>query len=209
MPGCNLMQGTKSTMPHAFTPDMPDAEVAYLPGIFGIKESDRYLKTLIATIDWRQNLIRMYGRESPVPRLEAWHGDAGKSYTYSGITQEPQPWTPELLEIKRRVEPVAGVNFNSVLINHYRTGADRVGWHSDDEELGKCPVIGSVSLGSERKLKFRHRQYRENGLREEILLEHGSLLVMRGETQHHWMHQIPRTACKVGPRINLTFRVIH
>ena len=151
----------------------------------------------------------MYGKENPVPRLEAWYGDPGKSYAYSGIQMDPIPWTDELKEIKRTIELESGIKFNSVLINFYRDGKDRVAWHSDDEkELGQNPAIGSVSFGAERIFKLRHKKYKSNNLKQSIMLGNGSFLLMEGATQHHWMHEIPRTAKIIGPRINLTFRVI-
>ena len=188
---------------------LPNAKLFYYPQLFEAKKADNLLSVLKEGIEWTQNTIRFYGKESLVPRLEAWYGDEGKSYAYSGIYMDPKPWTSELLSIKQAIEPVAGVSFNSVLINYYRDGKDRVAWHSDDEkELGQNPIIGSVSLGAERKFKLRHKQYKANGLKHEILLRHGSFLLMQGTTQHHWMHEIPRTAKPIGPRINLTFRII-
>jgi len=189
--------------------NLPDAELWYYPELFPTIEADTLLDSLKDGIEWTQNTIRFYGKESLVPRLEAWYGDPGKSYAYSGIHMDPKPWTKELITIKQTIEPLAGVIFNSVLINYYRDGKDRVAWHSDDEkELGKNPVIGSVSLGAERKFKLRHKHYKTNGLKHEIMLRHGSFLLMKGATQHHWMHEIPRTAKPIGPRINLTFRII-
>lgn len=189
--------------------DLPDAELHYRPQFFPKQTADRLLQELMEKIEWTQNKIRFYGKESLVPRLEAWYGDPGKSYAYSGIQMNPKPWTKELVEIKEAIEKEAGVPFNSVLINYYRDGKDRVAWHSDDEkELGHNPIIGSVSLGAERKFKLRHKKYKENGLKTEIMLQHGSFLLMKGPTQHHWMHEIPRTAKPIGPRINLTFRII-
>lgn len=189
--------------------DLPNAEIQYLPNFFSEKRSTHFLKTLIQKIDWRQNTIRMYGKQSLVPRLEAWYGDKGKSYSYSGITMNPTPWSEDILQIKMAIEERTMTSFNSVLINYYRNGKDRVAWHSDDEkELGPNPVIASVSFGEERKFKLRHKKHKENGLRAEISLKHGSLLMMKGETQHHWMHEIPRTTKPIGPRINLTFRKI-
>lgn len=189
--------------------DLPDAKVEYFSGMFEERHATNLLDALIKKVEWVQNTIRFYGKESPVPRLEAWYGDPGKSYAYSGIRMDPNPWIDELLEIKKAIEPIAGTRFNSVLINYYRDGQDRVAWHSDDEkELGQNPVIGSVSLGAERKFKLRHKNYRKNGNQAEIILVHGSLLVMKGPTQHFWKHEIPRTARPVGKRINLTFRVI-
>ena len=189
--------------------DLPDASIHYFPEFFPAVQANGMLQKLMNGITWKQNTIKMYGKENPVPRLEAWYGDPGKSYTYSGITMQPTPWNDDLKIIKNSIEPVSGVIFNSVLINHYRDGKDRVAWHSDDEkELGKNPVIGSVSLGAERNFKLRHKQYKVNGQKKQIILRHGSFLLMKGSTQHHWMHEIPRTAKTIGPRINLTFRVI-
>ena len=189
--------------------NIPDAEVTYYPGFFSKVEANDLYTQLLAKVDWVQNKIKMYGKENLVPRLEAWYGDKGMTYTYSGITQEPKPWIDELLEIKSAIEPLANITFNSVLINYYRDGKDRVAWHSDDEkELGPNPIIGSVSLGAERKFKLRHKNYSENGHQTALDLENGSLLLMKGTTQQFWKHEIPRTSVSIGGRINLTFRVI-
>ena len=189
--------------------NLPDSEITYYDRFFPVENSDRLLDSLIKHIQWKQNTIRFYGKESPVPRLEAWYGDPGMSYSYSGIQMDPLPWTEDLLEIKKIIEPAAKTTFNSVLINFYRNGKDRVAWHSDDEkELGEKPIIGSVSFGAERKFKLRHKKHRENGLRSEIVLKHGSFLLMSGLTQSHWSHEIPRTAKPLGPRVNLTYRKI-
>ena len=154
-----------------------DAEISYFPDFFSQTKASNLLETLIKKIEWRQNTIKMYGKENPVPRLEAWYGDPGKSYAYSGIHMEPNPWTDELREIKQSIEVESGISFNSVLINYYRDGQDRVAWHSDDEkELGKNPVIGSVSFGAERTFKLRHKQYKENNLKQSIVLKNGSFL---------------------------------
>jgi alkylated DNA repair dioxygenase AlkB len=189
--------------------DLPDAKVEYFPDIYEERHATRLFDALIKKVEWVQNTIRFYGKESPVPRLEAWYGDEGKSYVYSGIRMDSKPWIKELLAIKKAIEPIAGIQFNSVLINYYRDGQDRVAWHSDDEkELGHNPVIGSVSLGAERKFKLRHKGFDKNGRQAEIMLAHGSLLLMKGTTQHFWKHEVPRTARPIGARINLTFRVI-
>jgi len=189
--------------------DLPDAEIRYFPTFFTPSKADFLLDQLLRTIEWKQNTIKMYGKENPVPRLEAWYGDKGKSYAYSGIKMEPRPWTDDLLFIKKSIEAKAGVIFNSVLINYYRNGQDRVAWHSDDEkELGRNPIIASVSLGAVRNFKLRHKHYKSNDQKEQIILNHGSFLLMEGTTQHNWMHEIPRTAKPIGPRINLTFRII-
>ena len=188
---------------------LEDADVSYHPNFFNARECVFYMQTLRRTVRWRQNKIRFYGKESLVPRLEAWYGDKGKSYSYSGITMHPDPWTSELNSIKERLEKKCSERFNSVLINLYRDGKDRVAWHSDDEkELGNKPTIASISFGEERKFRFRHKEHDANGLREEIVLESGSLLLMRGNTQENWKHEVPKTSRKIGPRINLTFRRI-
>lgn len=187
--------------------DMPDADVSFHPRFLPPQDADRLLDEVTDTTPWRQEIIKLYGRESPVPRLTAWHGDAKSTYTYSNIAMEPEPWSAPLLEIRALVEAEAGVRFNSVLCNLYRSGQDSVAWHSDDEgELGPCPVIASVSLGDTRRFQLRHRTQPE--LRRQIDLPHGSLLVMRGLTQRHWKHQIPKTARPVGARVNLTYRTV-
>ncbi|MEC7799706.1 MAG: alpha-ketoglutarate-dependent dioxygenase AlkB [Verrucomicrobiota bacterium] len=188
---------------------LPDSEISLHQNHFDAEIAGNLLRDLTEEIPWVQNKIRFYGKESLVPRLESWHGDEGMSYTYSGIRMDAKPWTKNLLIIKESIEPIAKTTFNSVLINYYRDGKDRVAWHSDDEkELGKNPVIASVSLGAERKFKLRHKKYKENQLQHEVFLQNGSLLLMSGSTQHNWLHEIPRTAKPIGPRINLTFRVI-
>ena len=188
---------------------LPDAQIQVFENHFKERQSLQLFNRLESNIPWVQNKIRFYGKESLVPRLESWHGDEGMSYTYSGISMQAKPWTEELLEIKHSIEPIVETTFNSVLINFYRDGKDRVAWHSDDEkELGENPVIGSVSLGAERRFKLRHKRYKRNQLSHEITLNNGSLLLMSGATQHNWLHEIPRTAKPIGPRINLTFRVI-
>ena len=188
---------------------LPDSDISIDQDHFDSEIAGNLLRELAEEIPWVQNKIKFYGKESLVPRLESWHGDEGMSYTYSGIRMDAKPWTQNLLIIKESIEPIAKTTFNSVLINYYRDGKDRVAWHSDDEkELGKNPVIASVSLGAERKFKLRHKKYKENQLQHEISLRNGSLLLMSGSTQHYWLHEIPRTAKPIGPRINLTFRVI-
>jgi alkylated DNA repair dioxygenase AlkB len=186
---------------------LPNADIILYPSVFDKPESDRLLAELTQTIQWRQDWITIYGRSLPQPRLTAWYGDPGKSYTYSGITMNPAPWTPTLLTLKAKVDALAGVTFNSVLLNLYRDGTDSMGWHSDDEpELGTNPVIGSLSLGETRRFMLRHRF--EKGLKHQLELTSGSFLLMRGTTQRYWQHQVPKTRRSVLPRINLTFRVI-
>lgn len=183
-----------------------NGEYTFTRFFFNNNESDFFFKRLRQGIDWRQESMNMYGKQINFPRLTAWYGDSDKPYTFSGITLNPSPWTEELKEIKKRIEPVADVNFNSVLLNLYRGGHDSISWHTDAEkELGRNPVIASVNFGETRVFQLRHVQTKE---RIDIELSHGSLLVMGGELQHYWQHQIPKTREKVGERINLTFRVI-
>jgi len=187
---------------------LQDAELLYHPSFFDKAESDKIFKTLLETIEWKQDKILMYGKELPLPRLSAWYGDNNKPYTYSGITLNPLPWTDELLMIKEKIEVEAKVKFSSVLINRYRDGQDYVGWHTDAEkELGKNPIIGSVNFGATRK--FQLRRIDDHKEKFEVELKHGTFLVMGGTTQHFWQHQVPKTALKIGERLNLTFRVIY
>ncbi|MFW6367615.1 MAG: alpha-ketoglutarate-dependent dioxygenase AlkB family protein [Halothece sp.] len=194
--------------PHDQQLNLPHSDIKIYRNFFDQKNSDRFFAKLKQEINWKQEYIKLYGKENPVPRLTAWYGDSGYTYTYSGITMNPEPWTDALLEIKQKIETIAKVNFNSVLLNLYRDGNDGVAWHSDDEpELGKYPVIGSVSFGGERRFSFKYRD-QTNPERHDINLRHGDYLLMQGETQQYWYHQIPKTKKPVSPRINLTFRVI-
>ncbi|MFN7928651.1 MAG: alpha-ketoglutarate-dependent dioxygenase AlkB [Blastocatellia bacterium] len=187
---------------------MPDADVRYFPQAFSREESDAYLQGLLTEIEWRQEQIKIFGRDIPQPRLSAWYGDANAVYTYSGIVNQPLPWQPLLLAIRQRCEELTDAAFNSVLLNYYRTGQDSMGWHQDNEpELGAQPVIASVSFGASRRFQFRHKK-RKDLVPVTIALEHGSLLLMQGATQSFWKHQLPKTTQPVGPRINLTFRLI-
>jgi alkylated DNA repair dioxygenase AlkB len=184
-----------------------DGEVIFYSGFFSTNESDELFSELNSSIKWRQDTIQMFGKYLPLPRLTAWYGDEGKSYIYSGIEQHPDPWIPVLSRIKERIEKTVEVSFNSVLLNLYRDGKDSVAWHTDDEvELGQNPIIGSVSFGFTRRFSLKHKQNKSQKV--DIDLTHGSFLLMRGETQHHWLHQIAKTTKTVMPRINLTFRII-
>lgn len=185
---------------------IPNGEYIYLPDFFAKPESDNYFQALKNGVLWKQESMNMYGRQVMFPRLTAWYGDNDKPYSFSGITLKPYSWTDELLEIKNKIEPIASANFNSVLLNLYRNGNDSISWHTDAEkELGMNPVIASVNFGATRKFQLRHVQTKE---KIEIELAHGSLLIMQGELQHFWQHQVPKTSKPVGERINLTFRVI-
>lgn len=173
-------------------------------------QADALFLTLQAHLAWRQDEIRIQGRTLPVPRLQAWYGDPGTRYGYSGIQLDPLPWTPELDLIRARLQELCQASFNqasfnSVLCNLYRHGQDSVSWHADDEpELGINPLIASFSLGATRRFQLKPKRGRGQTL--SLDLPHNSLLVMSGALQHHWIHQVPKTRQDVGPRINLTFR---
>jgi alkylated DNA repair dioxygenase AlkB len=187
--------------------ELPDAEVLFCPAFFPAADAERLLLELRDTTVWRQETLTLYGKRLDIPRLTAWYGDEGTGYTYSGIANVPLPWTPALLEVKKAVEPVAGVIFNSVLLNRYRTGQNSVSWHADDEpEFGTNPVIASVSFGGTRTFQLWHKKQKD--LKARVELTHGSLLLMRGGTQEHWLHQVPKTAKNVAERLNLTFRLV-
>ena len=185
--------------------DLPDADVRLWRPAFELAEADELLSLLLARIDWQQEDIVIFGERRRVPRLVAWHGDPGTAYTYSGTAHEPLPWTPELQRVRHRVEGLTAHRYNSVLLNLYRDGRDGMGWHADDEpELGREPVIASVSLGATRRFKLRHRRARPAA--STLDLAHGDLLLMAGQTQHAYVHAVPKTARPVGARVNLTFR---
>lgn len=189
------------------TLDLPEAEVFLYPDFFPKADADRLHEQLVETTEWRQDSMKMFGQSKPLPRLTAWYGDPGTRYVYSGIVNEPLPWTAALAEVKDAAEAASGVAFNGVLLNRYRTGRDSMGWHADDEpEFGDEPVIASVSFGGSRTFQLKHKRRKE--LKESVELTHGSLLVMRGGTQANWLHQVPKTAKPVGERLNLTFRRI-
>jgi alkylated DNA repair dioxygenase AlkB len=166
------------------------------------------LRELIDNTTWRQEQVTLFGRTYPQPRLSAWYGDKKLKYSYSGITLEARPWSQVLLDLKSRVEMLVGDQFNSLLLNYYRDHRDAMGMHSDDEtELGKQPVIASLSLGEERTFLLRHK-YRKDLSTLKLPLPSGSLLLMKGDTQHYWKHGINKVKYPCGPRVNLTFRNI-
>jgi alkylated DNA repair dioxygenase AlkB len=187
--------------------DLRDADVTFYPAFFPREVSDAYLDELLRATDWRQEQVKLFGKRIDQPRLTAWYGDAGMSYTYSGITLAPVPWTETLLAIKGAIEAESDTRFNSVLLNLYRDERDSVSWHSDDDGgLGRTPVIGSVSFGAPRLFQLRHKQ--DRSLRAAVELTHGCFLLMAGTTQQFWQHQVPKCKDPREPRINLTFRVI-
>lgn len=187
--------------------NMPDADVIYYPNFIAPVQATKLMEVLSRTVPWKQDQITLYGKTYDVPRLQVWYGDPEASYEYSKLTLAPIVWTQELLELKLLCEQAAGVNFNSVLANLYRDGSDGVGRHADDEpELGIQPVIASLSFGQTRNLDFYH-----NNLTHKLRLplESGSLLVMKGPTQHNWQHSVAKTKKAMAARINLTFRFIN
>jgi alkylated DNA repair dioxygenase AlkB len=185
-----------------------DAELVLYRRFIAPPDSARLLAALDAGIQWRQDRIRLFGREHAIPRLQQFQGEPGLHYRYSGLLLETKPWHPLIEQLRRRIKALEPAPFNCVLLNLYRDGNDSMGWHSDDEpELGPNPVIASLSLGQPRRFVLRHRQDRQQP-KIELLLDDGSLLLMRGSTQHHWQHALPRTRRSCAPRLNLTFRCI-
>ncbi|WP_373745879.1 alpha-ketoglutarate-dependent dioxygenase AlkB [Neisseria dentiae] len=199
------------------TPLQPEANLLPYDGIvndygviFAAHRADALLDALLRDIPWRHDEAVVYGRRITTARKVAWYGDGAFSYTYSGITRTALPWSGVLPEIKRTVEArlaaVSPTVFNSCLLNLYSDGLEGMAWHSDDEkELGRNTVIASVSFGATRKFAFKHKR---TGEKRELMLSHGQLLVMRGETQSHWLHAVMKSAKIHEPRINLTFRTI-
>lgn len=187
--------------------DLPDAELEYYPHFFDSQSANELFEKLKNEIPWQHDNITVFGKTHPQPRLTALFGNNGKKYSYSNIVMQPHTWNPLIMNIKNKIEEVCDENFTTVLLNLYRDGKDSNGWHADNEkELGQNPIIASISFGAERFFHLQHNSIKENKLK--INLEHGSLLVMKGTTQHFWKHQIPKTAKPIESRINLTFRII-
>ncbi len=184
---------------------LPNDGVAHYFGrIFMVDEANYFLHQLLTGIAWKHEEAVIYGKRIITKRKAAWYGDKAFAYTYSGITKEALPFTNELLQIKQAAERTTNETFNSCLLNLYHSGEEGMGWHSDNESsIQKNSAIASVSLGAERKFIFRHKQTKET---ISILLEHGSLLVMKSITQTHWHHSLPKTSKRKDARINLTFR---
>jgi alkylated DNA repair dioxygenase AlkB len=171
------------------------------------EKANDLFRTLMLEVNWKQYSIKMFGKIIPQPRLTAWYGEKEAAYSYSGIHLEPLPFTPLIEQIKIDIEALSGFKFNSVLMNLYRNQNDSMGWHSDDEkELGSDPKIASISLGSCRTFQLKHKTQKQMKLK--VALNNGSLLLMEGTMQHHWLHAIPKSTQETGPRINLTFRKI-
>ncbi|RFP66887.1 alpha-ketoglutarate-dependent dioxygenase AlkB [Hymenobacter lapidiphilus] len=187
---------------------LPAAEVLLDTGFLAPTEAAALLAELTAAVLWQQQPIRLFGKEVMQPRMTAWYGDPEATYRYSGLRLDPLPWLPALQQLRARVEAATGARFNSVLLNLYRSGHDSMGYHADNEpELGPAPVIASLTLGATRTFRLRPRPgVPAHGL--SLPLTAGSLLLMRGPTQQNWLHALPKTARPVGPRLNLTFRLV-
>lgn len=187
---------------------LKNAEVFYWKNFLDKPASERYFNEFLEYTPWQQQQVRIFGKWIDQPRLTALYSKSAKKYTYSGLTLNPEPYTPLLAQMEEQVTALTGHAFNSCLFNLYRHGSDSNGWHADDEpELGPNPVIASISLGQTRKFHFRHKQ--DRNAKFSIDLEAGSLLLMKGPTQEFWKHQIPKSSKKnLEPRINLTFRTL-
>lgn len=185
---------------------LPHADIAYAPAFLSTVQADALFSALVDAVPWQQPQLLIHGRLVITPRLCCWMGDPDAAYRYSNTRFLPEPWIAPVLRLKTALETRTCTSFNSVLLNYYRDGRDAMGWHSDDEpELGLKPVIASVSIGGARRFLLRPAS---GGKSSSIELEHGSLLLMRGETQKNYQHSLPRTAKAVDGRINLTFRNI-
>lgn len=183
-----------------------DGEVYYFGKILSDEDTNNYLKILFNTIPWDYDILHIFGKKIITKRKTAWFGDRSFAYTYSGSTKYALPWTKELVALKQLVENRTGTSYNSCLLNLYHNGSEGMSWHSDNEkELLEQGIIASLSLGSERKFSFKHKTTKQT---ISLNLEHGSLLVMRGTTQTHWLHSLPVSKRIHTPRINLTFRNI-
>ncbi len=191
--------------------NMPEADLALWKAWLPAAEAEALYLNLLDTVDWSQPELRMGGRPVKIPRLQAWFGDPEAHYAYSHQSFQPLPWPRSLQTLRAALEQICATEFNSVLVNLYRDGNDSVSWHGDNErELGKQPVVASVSLGATRKFQLKpSKAHSQPHLQTVALdLEHGDLLVMAGQTQQRWLHCIPKTGRPVGARINLTFRRI-
>lgn len=187
--------------------NLPEAEVIYYPNFIKAAVAYKIFDKLLNGVNWKQDTITVYGKNYLQPRLTCLFGNNHKPYSYSNILMYPEVFPEYLLEVKQQIEKLTQINFTSCLVNRYRNGADSNGWHADNEkELGTQPVIASLSLGATRWFHLKHKK--KTNYKTKIALTHGSLLIMKGDTQKHWLHQIPKTKKEVAERINLTFRVV-
>jgi len=183
-----------------------DSEIQYVANAFTAREADRLFQSLLDVIPWRTATLTIAGQKRPLPRLQCWMADQGRSYSYSGLKLSPHPWNPDVLRIKARLEQLCEHSFNSVLLNYYRDGSDSVSWHADDEtELGPNPIVASVSLGAERTLEFKPK-FNLTTPKKQIVLGNGSILIMGKNIQNNWLHKLPKISGTIDPRISLTFR---
>ena len=183
-----------------------DGTVNYFGPILSVAETKRYYETLLRDIPWKNDEAVIFGKHIVTARKVAWYGDFNFSYTYSGTTKQALAWTAELAALKAIVEELTNTVFNSCLLNLYHDGNEGMAWHSDDEKsLGKDSTIASISLGAEREFRLKHKRTDD---KVSVLLESGSLLVMKDTTQTHWLHCIPKSKRITNPRINLTFRTM-
>ena len=183
-----------------------DGTVNYYGKILEKEEADAFYLQLLENIEWKNDEAVIFGKKILTKRKVAWYGDDNYEYTYSNSTKKAIPWTPELLKLKALAEEKTGEKFNSCLLNLYHNGEEGMAYHSDGEkDLKRNGAIASLSFGAERKFSFKHKFTKE---KVDLLLEHGSLLVMKDQTQSFWLHRLPPTKKVFTPRINLTFRTI-
>lgn len=189
------------------TLNLPDAVFEYYPNFFSAEKADELFNLLFEQTPWQQDTISVYGKNHPQPRLTALYGNEGKPYKYANIIMNPHPWNATLMYIKELVDEKAGQTFTTVLLNLYRNERDSNGWHADNEkELGRNPIIASITLGEERNFQIKHNSKKE--AKQNLILKHGSLILMKEGSQIHYKHQIPKASSPKKPRINLTFRII-
>lgn len=188
-------------------PNLPDADIQLYPNFLTPQFALNLFEIFKNKIPWRHDPVKVFGKTYMQPRLTSLHGTTKQSYGYSNLRMYPKPMTTEMFDLMTRINQLNSTSFNIVLLNMYRDGNDSNGWHADNEkELGQNPVIASISLGASRIFKLKHRH--DKNLKHQMLLENGSLLMMSGQTQHHWLHHIPKTKKQIGTRINLTFRKV-
>lgn len=187
--------------------NLPDATFEYYPNFFDKEKADLLFKKLFKDTPWQQDTITLFGKTHLQPRLTALYGNEGKPYSYSNIVMHPHNWTPTLMHIKNEIENIINQNFTTVLLNLYRNEKDSNGWHADNEkELGRNPIIASLSLGEHRTFQLKHNEKKE--AKQNLILNHGSLLLMKEGSQIHYKHQLPKASSSKKDRINLTFRTI-
>lgn len=196
-----LIDPTENLLPN-------DGTVHYFGSILPYQQADNFYQKLLHNIEWQHDKALIYGKLIETQRQVAWYGDKPFQYTYSNVKKTAKPWTKDLLAVKQIVEQIIGESFNSCLLNLYQTGEQGMAWHSDAEkDLKPFGTIASLSLGAERKFSFKHKSNKQI---ISIVLQHGSLLLMKNQTQHHWLHRLPPSKKINQPRVNLTFRnIVH